>query len=144
MSNPRNVMEPGLSRYLDALRFGAAFLVLLSHWAYKRFTDGTYGVIRDWNLGSDAVVLFFVLSGFVITFAAMEKDGAPRRFAFSRLSRLWSVAIPALVLTLICDLIGIKFNPDFYLDTPFYEAVSGFDYWVRGCLLYTSPSPRDA
>lgn len=137
MSNSRNVLEPGLSRYLDGLRFGAAFVVLLSHWAYTRFTDGTYAIIREWNLGSDAVVLFFVLSGFVITFAAMEKDGAPGRFAFSRLSRLWSVAIPALVLTLICDLVGMKINPDFYLDTPFYEAVSSFDYWVRGLTFST-------
>jgi len=92
----RKVLSTGVSGYLDFLRFGAAFVVLLSHFAYPRFTDGRYSFIRELNLGSDAVVLFFVLSGFVITFAATQKDKTGGRFTFSRLSRLWSVAVPAL------------------------------------------------
>lgn len=128
----RRVLTTGVSAYLDLLRFGAAFVVLLSHFAYTRFTDGRYSFIRELNLGSDAVVLFFVLSGFVITFAATQKDKTGGRFAFSRLSRLWSVAIPALALTLIFDGWGLKVNPDFYLNTPFYNAVGAWDYWWRG------------
>lgn len=129
---PRHVLSKGLSGYLDLLRFGAAFIVLLSHFAYARFTEGAYGIIRDLNLGSDAVVLFFVLSGFVITFAATQKDKTAQQFSFSRLSRLWSVAIPALALTLILDQWGTTLNPDFYLDTPFYNAVGFWEYWWRG------------
>jgi len=128
----RAVISHRLSGYLDFLRFGAAFVVLLSHWAYPRFTDGQYSFIRELNLGSDAVVLFFVLSGFVITFAATEKDKQPGRYSFSRLSRLWSVAIPALALTVILDAWGVAANPDFYLDTPYYSALSSWGYWWRG------------
>ena len=133
--NPRpasGVLSPGLSVYLDGVRFFAALVVLLSHFAYTRFTGGDYLIIRELNLGSDAVVLFFVLSGFVIAFAAREKDGTARRFAFSRLSRLWSVAVPALLLTLICDSAGLLRAPEFYLDTPFYNAVGGLEFWARG------------
>ena len=60
------MISPRLSVYLDLMRAIAAFVVLLSHFAYPRFTDGAFLVIRDLNLGSDAVVVFFVLSGFVI------------------------------------------------------------------------------
>lgn len=129
---PRSVLSRGVSGYLDLLRFGAAFVVLLSHFAYARFTDGRFSFIRDLNLGSDAVVLFFVLSGFVITFAATQKDKTAQRFTFSRLSRLWSVAIPALALTVVLDGWGMRANPDFYLNTPFYNAVGFWEYWWRG------------
>ncbi len=129
---PRSVLSSGVSGYLDLMRFGAAFVVLLSHFAYARFTDGRYSFIRDLNLGSDAVVLFFVLSGFVITFAATQKDKTGGRFTFSRMSRLWSVAVPALALALILDGWGIRANPEFYLETPFYNAVATGDYWWRG------------
>ena len=78
----RPVITRGLSGYLDLLRFGAAFVVLLSHFAYTRFTDGQYSFIRELNLGSDAVVLFFVLSGFVITFAATQKTRQQDRLHF--------------------------------------------------------------
>jgi len=129
---PHRVMTKGLSAYLDLLRFGAAIIVLLSHFAYNRFTDGTYGIIRSLNLGSDAVVLFFVLSGFVITYAAKEKDKSGQRFAFSRSTRLWSVAIPTLALTFFLDRLGIWFNPEFYIHTPYYNNVGFWEYWWRG------------
>ncbi|MCC1491360.1 acyltransferase [Cognatishimia sp. F0-27] len=107
-------MNRGFSLYLDALRFGAALVVLLSHWAYPRFTEGRWIWIRELNLGSDAVVIFFVLSGLVVAFAAQTKDKTASRFAFQRLTRLWSVAIPALVLTLILDRYGAAAYPAYY------------------------------
>ncbi len=107
-------MTRGFSIYLDALRFGAAFIVLLSHWAYPRFTDGTYLWIRNLNLGSDAVVVFFVLSGLVVAFAAAERDKTAGRFAFARITRLVSVALPALLLTFALDRIGASLWPAAY------------------------------
>ena len=107
-------MTRGLSLYLDAVRFGAAFLVLLSHWAYPRFTGGSYHWIRDLNLGSDAVVVFFVLSGLVIAFAAEQKDKSGGIFVFNRATRLYSVVLPALLLTLLLDRAGALFWPEAY------------------------------
>lgn len=107
-------MTRGLSLYLDAVRFGAAFLVLLSHWAYPRFTGGSYLWIREFNLGSDAVVVFFVLSGLVIAFAAEKKDKSAGTFVFNRATRLYSVVLPALFLTLVLDRTGALLWPDAY------------------------------
>lgn len=130
------MIAPRFSYHLDLIRFSAAFIVLLSHYAYPRFTDGHFSVIRNYNLGSDAVVVFFVLSGFVISFAATEKDKTAGRFAFNRLTRLYSVAIPALLLTFICDKLGFLVEPNLY-KAPFYIAPSLIEYWGHGLTFST-------
>jgi peptidoglycan/LPS O-acetylase OafA/YrhL len=107
-------LTPGFSRYLDFLRALAALVVLVSHLAYARFTRGDYLVIREWNLGSDAVILFFVLSGYVIAYAARERDRTLGGFAFARATRLYSVALPAILLTLLLDHLGARLNPAAY------------------------------
>lgn len=107
-------MTRGFSTYLDGARAAAALTVMLSHLAYLRFTGGDLQIIRDYNLGSDAVVIFFVLSGFVIAYAADQRDSGLGGFAFSRLTRLWSVAIPALILTLAADALGARLAPADY------------------------------
>jgi len=136
-------MSPRLSYHLDLLRFIAAFIVLLSHFAYERFTQGYYAFIRDYNLGSDAVVVFFVLSGFVISFAAIEKDKTAGRFAFSRMTRLYSVAIPALILTLFCDKLGMIIKPEMYSNVPFYAAQPMGTYWLNGLAFSTQWTGND-
>lgn len=107
-------MNARFSVYLDLVRFGAAFTVLLSHLAYARFTDGNYRILRDLNIGSDAVVLFFVLSGLVIAYTADTKDRTLGVFAFNRLTRVWSVAVPAVLLTIGLDHLGTQLNPEAY------------------------------
>ncbi|MFT5525210.1 MAG: peptidoglycan/LPS O-acetylase OafA/YrhL [Pirellulaceae bacterium] len=104
------MIGPRLSTYLDLLRLLAAVVVLLSHLAYERFTDGAYLAIRQFNLGSDAVVVFFVLSGFVIAHTARAKDGNIGQYFFNRATRIYSVAIPAILLTFILDRNGAAAN----------------------------------
>jgi peptidoglycan/LPS O-acetylase OafA/YrhL len=112
-------MTRGLSVWLDALRVAATLIVVLSHLAYPRFTGTQYAYLRDWNVGSDAVIVFFVVSGLVIAFAA-DRDGTLGRFTFNRLSRLWSVLIPALLLTLAFDATGLRLDPAAY-PHPFHQ-----------------------
>ncbi len=107
-------MTPYFSYYLNLVRFLAAIIVLLSHYAYPHFTDGDYLIIRELNLGSDAVVLFFVLSGLVIAYSAEQKDKNINTYFFNRFTRLYSVAVPAVILTYILDQIGSSFDPDAY------------------------------
>ncbi|MEQ1609536.1 MAG: hypothetical protein ABL956_11305 [Hyphomonadaceae bacterium] len=76
-------MSRALSLWLDAARAGAAVVVLLSHFAYAWASGGGLAWIRDWNLGSDAVVLFFVLSGLVIAHTTAVKDHTPGGFALA-------------------------------------------------------------
>lgn len=134
-------MNRGFSLYLDALRFGAAFIVLLSHWAYPRFTEGRHIWLRELNLGSDAVVIFFVLSGLVVAYAATERDRAPGRFAFQRLTRLWSVALPALVLGIVLDRAGAALWPAAY-DGWWYSPMSLGETLMHG-LSFTSQWGND-
>lgn len=124
-------MTRSFSLYLDLLRFGAAMLVLLSHFAYPRFSGGDLLILRELNLGSDAVVLFFVLSGFVIAYCADQKDRNLQEFAFNRATRIFSVALPALILTYICDQIGAWAAPAAY-DSWFYNPMSLAEMLVRG------------
>lgn len=107
-------MTRGLSLYLDTLRFAAALVVLLSHWAYPRFTGTDHLWIRELNLGSDAVVVFFVLSGLVIAYAADRKDRSGGQFLFNRATRLYSVVLPALLLTFLVDRAGAALFPQAY------------------------------
>lgn len=134
-------MNRRFSVYLDLVRFLAAFVVLLSHLAYTRFTDGNYLFLREWNLGSDAVVLFFVLSGLVIGYTAETKDRTLGAFAFNRLTRVWSVAIPAVVLTVVLDRLGSHFYPADYhgwwyrADDPVRMMFFGFTFSTEWGLL---------
>lgn len=107
-------MNRGFSIYLDALRFLAALAVFVSHLAYARFTNGNLQWIRDINLGSDAVVVFFVLSGYVIAYTTFARDRGPAAYAESRIARLYSVVIPALLLTFALDTFGASLQPQTY------------------------------
>jgi peptidoglycan/LPS O-acetylase OafA/YrhL len=48
--------------------------------------------------GHHAVIVFFVLSGFVISYTTDRKDRTFGVYVINRLTRLWSVVIPALLL----------------------------------------------
>lgn len=122
-------MNRRFSIYLDLMRFLAAFVVVLSHFAYPRFSDGTWLYIRELNLGSDAVVIFFVLSGFVIAYVAGEKEEQASTFFFNRATRIYSVAIPAVVLTLLLDTLGSSANPAAYDGWWYHQAPISDTIW---------------
>lgn len=124
-------MSPGLSNYLNALRFVAALIVLLSHFAYARFSGGDWSWLRTLNLGSDAVVVFFVMSGFVIALTASRKDKDFSTFLFARATRLMSVALPALLLGWGLDRWGASLAPDAYYQ-PFYAPLPLWEALLRG------------
>jgi peptidoglycan/LPS O-acetylase OafA/YrhL len=103
-----------LSTHLDVLRVGAALVVFVSHVALPRLTGGLLPVQSCVRAADDAVMVFFVLSGFVISHAAAARDGTLGDFAAARLARLYSVVLPALVLTLAADTVGRHLAPDLY------------------------------
>lgn len=107
-------MNHRVSLYLDLLRFGAAFTVMISHVAMERITGGSWQWIRDLRIGSDSVIIFFVLSGYVIAYVVDKKHEDKSRYLINRLSRLYSVVIPALCLTVLVDWLGITLAPEFY------------------------------
>jgi peptidoglycan/LPS O-acetylase OafA/YrhL len=103
-----------LSTYLDAMRFTAAMVVFVSHVALPRLTGDLLPLGSLIELADSAVIAFFVLSGFVISYAAQTRDRNFGEYALSRLARLYSVAVPALLLTVVADAIGRHLDPALY------------------------------
>ena len=127
-------MTRGYSIYLDAIRFFASVVVLFSHIAYPRYSGGDLAWVRTLNLGSDAVILFFVLSGFVIAYTTDAKSRTGASYAQARLARLYSVVIPALIVTFLCDWIGRSINPAAY-DGWWYNGDALFEQLWRALTL---------
>ncbi|MDP5142037.1 acyltransferase [Rheinheimera baltica] len=112
------MLEKTTSLYLDFLRLLSALLVFAYHARAERLNGQWIGVVG--NFGHDAVIVFFVLSGFVIAYTTARKPADINSFIKSRLARLYSVAVPALIFTVLADYIGQYFNPSIYI-TPYYE-----------------------
>lgn len=89
------------SAYLDLLRVAAAYFVLLFH--MKKLQLGPENLLRLIpDHGHDAVILFFVLSGYVIAAATDRKRASGfREYLLDRASRVYSVALPALLLSAV-------------------------------------------
>jgi peptidoglycan/LPS O-acetylase OafA/YrhL len=105
-------MTSALSRYLDALRFAAAFTVFLSHYGTGRISGGLFWRFADY--GHTAVLVFFVLSGFVIASVTKTREHSLEDYALSRFARLYSVMIPAFILTALLDYLGNAIDPTLY------------------------------
>ncbi len=132
--------EGGRLRYIDALRGIAALLVLCLHVAnsYHALSPETAAqgrwlndVISEIDIGRVGVVVFFLISGFVIPFSIKPASGAPvAGFVIRRLFRIypaywlsvplaayvffWSVGQPfgagdfAVNMTLLQDIFGVQ------------------------------------
>jgi peptidoglycan/LPS O-acetylase OafA/YrhL len=111
--------------YLDLLRGLSAMLVILEHarnflWVdYPEIANPTILTKLTYfvsGLGHEAVMIFFVLSGCVVGRIPIDALANPtswkwREYLFARLSRLWIVLVPALLLTWGLDLISISVAP---------------------------------
>ena len=102
-------LTQGGSLLLDIVRFSAAFAVFASH-----FVQPLYGRVSLVALGHQAVWIFFVLSGFVIRFITVTRIGTARDYTIDRVSRIYSVVAPALVFTLLCELLASVIHPAIY------------------------------
>lgn len=104
-------MNKYFSVYLDFIRFFAACFVVVYH---SNLRDVVRTILPLANYGHEAVIVFFVLSGFVIAYVTNEKEKTPREYIIARVSRIYSLAIPAIILTPILDIAGQSFNSAFY------------------------------
>lgn len=119
ISQAKDIALPSsFSLYLDLVRFLAAMCVFVTHAKYPRFTNGWLDGVGRY--GSDAVMIFFVLSGLVIAHVTNKKERNFETYATARLARLWSVALPALLLSFVADFIGRMLYPPIY-DGPWYQ-----------------------
>jgi len=99
------------SLYLDFLRVVAAFGVLLTHVNLPVFSNNLF---FGYEIGHKLVMVFFVLSGYLIAFTVYNKHKDSKKYLVDRFSRLYSVVLPALVFTYLIDAIGKYYYPTVY------------------------------
>ena len=97
-------MTREMSLYLDLIRFLAALVVVVVHSYGMGMTGGFLWQLAEH--GQTAVMVFFVLSGYVISFVSSTKEKNIVDYSYARLSRLYSVVVPALIITILCNEIG--------------------------------------
>lgn len=88
--------------------------VFFSHITRDSLSAGNSAVLFLGQFGQEGVAIFFVISGIVIAFVAREKEHDLRSYIVARLGRLWSVIVPALILTVVLDVVGRSISPEMY------------------------------
>jgi peptidoglycan/LPS O-acetylase OafA/YrhL len=134
LMNQKNISMPSqLSGLLDFVRWVAALLVVLQHVRYLWCVE--YTNVQNKTLlikffyfitgfGSEAVLVFFVLSGYLVGGGALRKwrEGkySSRDYLISRFSRIYTVLLPALIFGGLLDWIGLQyFNAsEIYTNSP--------------------------
>lgn len=106
-------MNKEFSVYLDLCRFFAAITVVLSHLVQFGIATGGWTQFLPTS-GRDAVIVFFLLSGLVIYHTVNKKTTSLTAFIAARATRIYSVAIPVVLITVCVDLIGLQFHPENY------------------------------
>jgi len=123
----------------------AAAAVFVSHLSWFRLTGGFLWQLQP--IGHGAVIVFFVLSGFVIQYAARANENTMFSFMVARFARLYSVVLPALLLTFLCDWIGTHHDASsYYMDretSPLVRLATGALFlsqsWQHMSLLSNDP-----
>lgn len=101
---------------IDMLRALAATAVVLSHARHLLIVNPTdAGLVHKLlsfalSLGEEAVMVFFVISGFWIIRSVVSAGAAFSwaNYLTARLSRLWVVAIPAIIIGGLTDFAGLS------------------------------------
>jgi len=115
-------MPVAFSAYLDFLRLSAAATVLLSHYPV---TAAQAAITDRFNFGYDAVILFFVLSGYVISYAVNTKEQSGLTYTVNRMARILPVSTVAIMLSWLLMTLGSATSPALYpesgqLESPWY------------------------
>jgi peptidoglycan/LPS O-acetylase OafA/YrhL len=154
-------------QFLDGLRGLAAVYVMIGHarWLlWEGYSEGyvkhpeKYGALNKmlmyffslFKFGHEAVLFFFVLSGFVIhlKYARNLTKPVPSKFSLSdylyrRVKRIYPPFLFAVLITFICDLLGRKLQWSIYYGTTPYQLINeniGHSNWdiktLAGNLLF--------
>jgi peptidoglycan/LPS O-acetylase OafA/YrhL len=103
----RSPLSARFSSYLDLVRLASALAVVVSHCADPlKWQVGQMGI--------DAVSIFFVLSGLVISTITANRESTPIEYGSARLARIYSILVPALIITYILDRAGMVMNEAAY------------------------------
>ena len=134
---PASVGRTGHLVHLDMLRGLAALAVVVGH--IRGFLLVDFGALQSpemWHklvyflggLGHQSVIAFFALSGFLVGGKVLKDMLAGSwswgHYIVARLARLWTVVIPALVVTLVLDVAGRALSGGQGYDGGLYDILS--------------------
>ena len=128
-------LAPAHSAYLDFVRFTAALAVLLGHMSLDGF-DMSWIPLA--TLSHEAVIVFFVMSGFIIYSSTAGRGGSGLDYLVARASRIYSVALPAVLFCIALSLVVGWLAPQLIPSIPAWRPFSLGD--IAGSLLFTSES----
>lgn len=113
---PARLINANSSLFLDAIRLCAALVVAIFH-AYGMWSPVEGDVATPLhNLAHAAVVIFFALSGYVIAYTTSVNNRGKVQYIEARLSRLYSIVIPALLITALAEIIVSYANPELHAE----------------------------
>lgn len=84
---------------LDHLRFYAAFIVLVYHFAHAQLTELDNPLLLVFREGYGGVALFMVLSGFILASICLGREVDYRGFVLNRLLRIYPLYIVAVFVS---------------------------------------------
>lgn len=105
------ILNASQSLYLDFLRSISCIIVVFHHYDYFISKERLKDLL---NLGQEAVMVFFVLSGFIISYISINNEKTFQVYISKRISRFLTVLIPAVVIHIILYYFSIAKNPDSY------------------------------
>jgi peptidoglycan/LPS O-acetylase OafA/YrhL len=155
MKDTTPVIRPEFSLWLDAFRWTAAFLVLLSHTQTlfftlmkdlptpkRTFSGEAFAFLA--GFGTQAVIVFFVISGYLVGGPLLQRmlqrrPLALRYYIAKRVLRLGIVMWPTLILTLMFDLAAMSIrDPSMFLPVGVHQTLSLGTFFCNAVFLQTS------
>jgi peptidoglycan/LPS O-acetylase OafA/YrhL len=141
-------MKPNVSTFLDISRWFAAFLVVVNHARSLILVDFVdvqrksalgKSLYLTTGLGHEAVVIFFVISGFLVGGSTLErwKSRGPDLLAYAsaRVSRIYTTLVPALLIGFALDFIGLRWfdSSTIYTALPKHH-IASFNYTIASAM----------
>ena len=105
---PAKRFSTATSVLLDVLRLACAIMIASVHLTQPYFSIG-WPNLTDY--GKPALVMFFLLSGLVIRYVTAMRRGKTKDFWVDRISRIYSVVVPALGFTIVASYLAMRINP---------------------------------
>ncbi len=100
------------SVFLDILRISAAFWVMSMHTFAICFP---FRSKEAYQHGHAAVIIFFVLSGYVIAYTTKKNNRGLGQYTIARLVRLYSILIPSILLCIVIEVVLKLYYYESYL-----------------------------
>ena len=118
-------MNKQYSLYLDIARFLASLLVVLDHFNQSQIVSGITGRFVP-EFGRESVIIFFILSGYVIAYTTEVKQQLLKEYIVARCARIYSVALPVLLIAFLLNYIGSTYSP--HPIAPSYQIAKAYLY----------------